>query len=505
MSRRHRRAAKRNRLRNVTEYRSALPVAALTAYSGTALADATQATDDAPQDLPRFWEGIIGMEGVLTGDGRLIENEALEWATPVPFRYVKEDTGGHQGAVVAGRILSIQRDEGGQIRAWGDFDHGSEEGRESARLVGEELMNGVSMDLDSVAFEVRVAAEVIEAQEAFWDQLMAEEDGEEIEEPERETDEEGRVVVAKINTDDEVMATTSARIRAATLVSVPAFAEATIKAIDALPAEVEAELALVASGAPVDPPAAWFTMPEPDAPTALTITDDGHVYGHLATWDVCHIADPAGTGVCVMAPKSASNYAQFHTGVVKTQEGGLVTTGVLRFNTQHASLRASASDAAAHYDHTGLAGADIHAIDGKHGIWVSGALRPGLSAEQVRTLRASPLSGDWRYIDGRLDLVGVLAVNLPGFPIPRTQGLVASGELEVIVAAGMIAPEAARETTVTLSRSDHAYLERLINRERTIERNKLRARVDAVVNRRKVETMARKRSMASLTSTTQRF
>ena len=43
------------------------------------------------------------------------------------------------------------------------------------------------------------------------------------------------------------------------------------------------------------------------------------------------------------------------------------------------------------------------------------ALRPGLSDEQVRTLRASPLSGDWRYIDGQLELVGALAVNLPGF------------------------------------------------------------------------------------------
>jgi hypothetical protein len=49
--------------------------------------------------------------------------------------------------------------------------------------------------------------------------------------------------------------------------------------------------------------------------------------------------------------------------------------------------------------------------------WFAGALRPGLAKEDMRTVRAAPLSGGWRQIDGNLELVAALAVNLPGFPI----------------------------------------------------------------------------------------
>lgn len=443
-------------------------------------------------ELPAYWGGVIGMEKVLTGDGRVIEDGALEWSTPIPFRYVKEDVGGHQGAVVAGRILSISRGEGGAIEAHGDFDLGSSEGREAARLVRDGMMIGVSMDLDSVAFEVRIAEEIIAETDAFFEAL---EKGEEPE-ADRTTDEEGRVTVHKMNADDEVMVTTAARVRAATLVSIPAFAEAVVGPLAELPVSDDAE-ALVASAAPIEPPAAWFNRAEPDAPTALTITDEGQVYGHLATWDVCHIADPNGAGVCVMAPKNHSDYAYFHTGAVKTAEGSLVPTGTLRFETGHASMRSSAEAASAHYDNTGLAGADIHAVDGKHGIWVTGALRPGVSPEQVRTLRASPLSGDWRAINGAFELVGALAVNLPGFPIPRTQGLVASGELQGLVAAGMVAPERAvvdrAASGTALSSRDADYLTRMIDRERTREQRELAARVKTAKDRRNVLALAAKR------------
>src|SRR5690606_35995190 len=110
---------------------------------------------------------------------------------------------------------------------------------------------------------------------------------------------------------------------------------------------------------------------------------------------------------------------------------------------------------------TGLGGADVHVGEDKFGIWVAGAVRPGVTPEQLRTLRASPLSGDWRYINGSLELVGALAVNLPGFPIPRTQAVIASGEMYGIVAAGIVvAPgQLTAAKTVGLSAADAAYLE----------------------------------------------
>ena len=63
------------------------------------------------------------------------------------------------------------------------------------------------------------------------------------------------------------------------------------------------------------------------------------------------------------------------------------------------------------------------------GIWLAGALRPGLAPERIRELMAADVSGDWRRIGGALELVGVLAVNVPGFPklrVREAEGLVAS-------------------------------------------------------------------------------
>lgn len=469
---------------SMTEY-AARTAASLTAYSQVDLVTETPSPSAEDSTLPQAWSGVIGVENLLTGDGRLIEDGALEWATPLPLRFVLEDIGGHEGAIVVGRILEIWRGDEGKVMASGDFDLGSEAGREAARLVGSEMLNGVSMDLDSVAFEVRVAKELYD--EVMGDPQLIEED--ELAEKKLETDDEGRVIVAKLSANEEIMVTTSARVRAATLVSVPAFIDA--KVFSAEPA-TRAEDPLVASAAPIEPPKDWFFKSEADGPTALTITDDGQVYGHLATWDTCHIADPSGAGVCVMAPKNSSGYAYFHTGAVKTSEGPLVPTGTIRFHTKHASTRSNASDASAHYDNTGLAGADIHAIDGVHGIWVSGALRPNVTAEQIRELRAAPLSGDWRYVEGKLELVGALSVNVPGFPIPRPQGMVASGAMTALVAAGMVAPEATLEVK-QFSSSEEQYLRTLIDRERLHSQRSLAQRVEKAKNRRKIAQLASQR------------
>lgn len=179
------------------------------------------------------------------------------------------------------------------------------------------------------------------------------------------------------------------------------------------------------------PPRGWFELPEPDQPTPLTVTDQGQVFGHLAEWHTCHIAFDA----CVTAPQSASNYSVFHTAQTQTAEGDMIRVGHITVNTGHADQQLKANAAAAHYDHTGHAVADIRAVDGKLGIWVCGAIRPSASDEQIQVLTRSVLSGDWRRIDGNLELVAALAVNVPGFPVAR----VASGEQLSLVAAGIVA------------------------------------------------------------------
>lgn len=467
------------------------------------------------------WSGVIGMESTITGDGRLIEENALRWgADPLPLRWVAEDTGGHQGAVVVGSITRIWRD-GAYIRAEGFIDLGSSAGREAARQMEMGLTRGVSMDLDDVSFEVRVARELIEEQAAMMEALFEpdkdtdedtddEDDDEDTdEEGGPAEDEEGRVTVATINSDDEVMVTTDARIRAATLVSIPAFIEAELTLDGAAPvAEEEDEnvddddevpedddAALVAGGFPVSPPEEWFRDPGLHEPTPLTVTDDGRVFGHIATWGTCHTAF---TGQCVTPPTSDTNYAYFRTGSVLTAEGTEVATGAITLDTLHAGKSLTAAETLAHYEDTGRGVVDVAAGEDAHGIWVAGSLRPGVTAAQVRALRASPISGDWRRIGGNLELVAALAVNVPGFPIPRPQGLVASGVVTSLVASGMLAPQRviAPGTPGSLSSDDLRYLKRLAERERQHQHSlddraaQMARRVKAVELSRRVRSLS---------------
>jgi hypothetical protein len=190
-------------------------------------------------------------------------------------------------------------------------------------------------------------------------------------------------------------------------------------------------LAMTASVYPVKPPSNWFDNPGLTQLTPLTVDDDGRVFGHIAAWHTSHIGMAGG----VKPPRSKSNYAYYQTGVVKCDDGKMVNVGQITLTGGHAPLNAGVSKAVAHYDDTASAIMDVTAGEDKHGIWVAGALRPEVTDAQLRSIRASSVSGDWRPINGKLELVAVCAVNAPGFPIPRAR--VASGAPIALVAAGI--------------------------------------------------------------------
>lgn len=463
----------------------------------------------APADVPAApngrWEGVIAREGEMTGDGRLIEDGALRWDDlPIPLRVAFKDVGGHDGAEVCGRIETVERREGGDIYATGTFDLGSAVGAEAFRQVSEQMSNGVSIDTDDVTFRIMAKADMPEADVA-----------------DSGNDSEGRVKVAAMSSSDELTVIESARLRAATLVAVPAFAAARVYAAGQAPAKpveapepeetVEASAApqsrdsLTAAAIPTAPPEAWFKDPALTGPTALVVEDDGRVYGHIAAWGTCHIGQ---IGKCVEPPTSPSNYAYFRTGALRTAEGTSVAVGHLTMGTGHAGPRDSANAAAEHYDNTGTVFADVAAGEDAYGIWVAGSLRPGITAEQVRVARSAPISGDWRTIRGSLELVGALAVNVPGFPVPRPQGLLASGEVKSLQASGVVAHDdsAARASHPSngpigsngLTLGDISYLKRLAEseRRRDLERasaaDKMRARVERAGTLAKAAQMARR-------------
>lgn len=379
----------------------------------------------------RLWNGIIAIEGELTGDGRLIELGAMTWLDePMPLRYVHQDVGSHGNAVTVGQITSVERLDGGALFARGVLDDSFDDGAHAVHMVEEGHQSGVSIDPDDVVIEYR--------------------------------DRDGNEPTEDTPYEEIVQVLTAGRIRAATLVPIPAFANAKIalddtetdedtvedtsdsepemaaapvaKPMSSAGIAAMARLRTVTAAAPVAPPAAWFEDPGFDGPTKLRIDGD-RVYGHLATWGTCHIG--WGDRNCIQPPVSHSNYAYFATGTLLTAEGDEVAVGSLTLGTGHASTKLGANAAAAHYDDTGTAVADVVAGEDEHGIWVAGALRPDVTDEEKRVLRASALSGDWRRRSGGLELVAALCVNVPGFPVVESSRNDA-GEPATLVATGYV-------------------------------------------------------------------
>jgi hypothetical protein len=342
-------------------------------------------------------EGTIALEGVDTGDGRFIENGALTWdELPVPLVFDRAEMD-HSGATI-GTINEVERRKGGVIWARGALSDSEDPETQLLVLRAAELFAegavGVSVSLDDIEDNIPT-------------------------DPEQEW--------------PEVVRVKSARIRSVAVVDEAAF--------------IEAKMGLVASLRQVK--TEWFSDPnfgngsqshhddggddrlvwqEPERAEEegqfgcpLTITDDGHIYGHAALWYRCHVGY---MGTCVRPPKEPAAYKGFLTG---DRTGKGIPTGPLVFKTRHAPDHLSADVAAIHYDHTGHAPGDVTIGPDAYGIWVSGALRVDTTPAEIDILRASALSGDWRPVGNKHRLVGLLAVNAPGFRVARA--LAASGAL----------------------------------------------------------------------------
>lgn len=189
--------------------------------------------------------------------------------------------------------------------------------------------------------------------------------------------------------------------------------------------------AVTASGN-IRPPAAWFDNPGLDRRTPLTVDANGRVFGHLASWDECHM----GIGDrCITAPHSVTDYAYFKTGEVLCADGSTVQVGKITLGTGHADPALGLIPSVEHYDNTGAVVAVANAGEDRFGIWVAGSIVAGVDERRLAELRRSPLSGDWRRVNGNLELVAALAVNAPGFPVLRAS---AEEELETLLAAGVV-------------------------------------------------------------------
>lgn len=384
------------------------------------------------------WESHICFEGLETGDGREIAAGALKMrpGPTLPLMGLDQRTMGHMLAKVCGVMVGAERRDDGAIYGWGNFA-GSDLGRYFEEMVtpdsnGHQMMRHVSVDLEIKKYEYVVKG----YDEDGWEEYL--------------------------------LRITDANLMGLTLVAFPAFSRAIIcpkgAGLDQL-ASMGAEdrelgggvspyagpLVIAASAAPTGPPpVVYFDDPSFSGATHLRVHEPDEngwqrVDGHLADWTIPHIGVGNGS---VYAPHSAADYAYFRTGTT-----GSVRTGVISLGGGHADVSLGFRGASEHYDNVCSGVADVVVGEDAFGPWVSGVIRPGTTAEQVRVLMASDISGDWRRIGGNMELVGILAVNVAGFPVRDSLAASAGvdfraaftasadcpdGEMVSLVAAGMI-------------------------------------------------------------------
>ena len=356
------------------------------------------------------WQTTLCVEGVPTVDNGTKRMLALGGGTwknpPIPIGIIYDSP--HAGLVseapICARADYVWRD-GNEIKGMGVFTL-DDVGQKAATYVGGDFITGMSIDPVDVEFEPMMYANGA---------AVSLPDAVDLPSPTDPLEDYDVINVFKTYT-----------IAGATICPVQALTDATISLLAGgdgrLSNETRWDLgdALTASAVeaepPLCPPAAWFDDPQLDRTTLVTVTDDGRVFGHVAPWRGCHTGY---AGRCVPPPRSRTGYAHFHVGRVETAEGALLPIGKLTLASGHASINDTSAAARRHYDNSAAVAAFVRAGEDAHGIWIAGALRPGVSPSEIQDLLANPLSGDWR--NG--EMVAAHAVPVPGFPILQASAI----------------------------------------------------------------------------------
>jgi len=362
-----------------------------TEQGGTTTVLANDGEADAPtgETFRTFTDCVIALLGVSTSDDRMIAKDAeLSYRSfPHPLMWMKQTGSGYGGHTEAFTVGAI----------------------ESARVDGDRVLGSGYLlntpEADEAATELghQVTAPSVDLAQTVW--KLVDEDGKEI----SEEDWWDLPIDAKV-----LQCITAAELIGTTLVAKPAFGDTSIT----LNAERESrDIAVVASAAeefrPRTYPAHLFANPNLSGPTLPTMDDDGRIYGHIACFGACHRSIQS---KCVMAPRSKTDYAHFHTSpAVRLDDGSRIPVGRLTVGTGHAPDSYSGAPAKAHYDNTGTCFALVRVGEDEHGIWFSGVAHPNATPDQVEAGLTAPLSGDWRDFGQGLELIAALAVNTPGF------------------------------------------------------------------------------------------
>lgn len=366
--------------------------------------------DGEPADSKFEWSGPIVFEGVATGDGRTIAEDALVWRDlPIPLMFSKSNEGGHFGSVPAGRIARLEPRTDGSIWGFGYFDSGAD-GQELKRMLDEQTIRGISVDLSDVDYDYDFENDLLTFTKA---EIM------------------GATATpfpAFKNARMDLGLTASGELDRTATVGFP------VEATDAGWGYTGDTDALVASGG-VRSISPWALKPDPKVfeckhtPKPFRINANGELSGIITSWEAVHLSF---SGLEITPPKTKTGYDMLHKpGTVICSDDSVVEVGRVFGDMKHVGTdkRIPPQDVADAYADTGNLLAFARFYDTEFGIEVAGIMAPGTTEVDAARFRGCDISPDWRPMPSlpmgdNLECVAMLAVNMSGFNL----GLAASGE-----------------------------------------------------------------------------
>lgn len=175
------------------------------------------------------------------------------------------------------------------------------------------------------------------------------------------------------------------------------------------------------------PPPDWFVEPD-DYPYgyAVTMTDDGHIFGLLAPHNAAHRTYAQMGERRTLASLGKVDFSRWQKETV-VAGGKRVLAGPLTMECMHAPTQGygKLDRRNQHYQDTCSIFARVAVGNCRNGEghWINGAAMPGVTSEQVLKFLASDVSGDWQpHPDkpGWVELIAVLAVPSGGWPKSKT-------------------------------------------------------------------------------------
>lgn len=356
-----------------------------------------------PEKLPSGWRGPIAALDVPTSDNRMLATppDGVIRTRAYPLTLTRNHVGDPTGYPTIGSVDAVWMQDG---LLWGEgrFDLGGQDGQDAARQLAGGFINRMSIDPVEVTAQVRLY------------------------------DANGNEVSYTENYDTpteltegmrEVTVFTDWVLAGLAMVPIPAYTQAAVEPVfDYEPSQSRQNAEVVVAAIGGQRFTKEFFDFKATGPTKMTVTDDGHIYGHVRFHGTCYqYGQGRGDGgYCMEPPPSACGYAKFHAHSAILDDGSVIDVGALTFGDGHES-RGGLIASRRHYDDVATIAAKVVASDDEWGVFVTGEV---LDAHQdtAHDLLLSPLSGHWEPDadnDGHLEMLAAHIVVTPGYNVRR--------------------------------------------------------------------------------------